>query len=214
MGNETNCINKERQGDINLLQCIFIETVSFSVTPDRVLAEKPALPAKPISPTRSPPSSLIRANPPTTATTASPTKNNDITSPALVNSLQKISEQSKKEPLVEDLVEDDDDEELIEEYPCGGIRERTLLCPIQEEDTESTASGSSLSVASKRQQSATTGSNNAAAEESNNKVIQEEVHDGHYFIRVSLKSELPCWKKCIPDTDGTPFASLEFRAVS
>merc|ERR1712213_262035 len=73
-------------------------------------------------------------------------------------------------------VEEEDEEEL-EQYPCG-IRERSLLCPIQEEDTESTASGSSVSVKKAVMN----------PEESNN-VIHEEIHDGHYFIRI-LENEI------------------------
>lgn len=208
------------------------------MTPDRVVvaaAEKPALPAKPLSPTRSPPSSLIRPSP--TPTTP---KNNDITSPALVNSLQKINGNCKKQQPVEeqepspadDLEVDDDDEELIEEYPCGGIRERTLLCPIQEEDTESTASGSSVSVASKKQQqvaaitpsspaAAAPAINNVTNEESPSKeVIQEEVHDGHYFIRVSFFSllnllRITCkGKNAFLTLMEHPALPMEFQAVS
>lgn len=86
--------------------------------------------------------------------------------------------------------------------PCG-IRERSLLCPIQEEDTESTASGSSVSVnnrfatvsanASKEQTPMSTTSIEESAAQDRSVVIVDEYvvvakaeaeHDGHYFIKV------------------------------
>ena len=107
----------------------------------------------------------------------------------------------------------DEDEELMEDpeeegYPCGGqgVRERTLLCPIQEEDTESTASGSSVSVANNQSNKRSTViNNNNNVNNSNNstlpttpdtiedtqEVIQEEVHDGHYFIKVKYFLNFP-----------------------
>merc|ERR1711974_547473 len=94
----------------------------------------------------------------------------------------------------EELLEDDDADQ---QYPCAGVRERTLLCPIQEEDTESTASGSSVSVASKKPV-ANSGASTmvevvaavpAEPTEEQSKVNQEEVHDGHYFIKI-LENEI------------------------
>ena len=45
-------------------------------------------------------------------------------------------------------------EEFYEQYqhqaPQGGLRERELLCPIMEEDNESTASGSTCNLATPR----------------------------------------------------------------
>ena len=75
-----------------------------------------------------------------------------------------------KVPSEDNFPEPEDLEEL-DQYPCG-IRERSLLCPIQEEDTESTASGSSVSV------------KKAVMNTEDSNVILEEIHDGHYFIRV------------------------------
>ena len=123
------------------------------------ISEKPALPAKPMSPTNN-------------------GTHQEIKSPALVSSLQKSTKKIPEEPESDEELIDDDEEQ---EYPVAGMRERTLLCPIQEEDTESTASGSSVSVATKRSSSVIP---NNADQESNTKVIQEEVKDGHYFIKV------------------------------
>lgn len=193
------------------------------VTPEKTV-EKPALPAKPTSPTRTPRSPTASFD---TTSTTPPSKNSkDITSPALVSSLQKVASNKKEAasaaaengdsslqvetsaevprqlnavaehpveiddtfPQPEDL---EDDEELMEEYPgpCGGgVRERTLLCPIQEEDTESTASGSSVSVANNTKRSSVINNNNTTEHNTNAEdtpeVIQEEIHDGHYFIKV------------------------------
>ena len=94
------------------------------------------------------------------------------------------------------------DEELMEAeegYPPGGytdgggVRERTLLCPIQEEDTESTASaGSSVTgIANNTNKRSTVINNNNSVNQpttsdtqDTHEDIQEEVHDGHYFIKV------------------------------
>ena len=179
--------------------------------------EKPALPAKPMSPTRNSrsPVAAPRLVPTTSARNNENSEFNrnnngsasEFSSPALVSSVssshkpmngtngtssssdhvvpipaangdrrthEKEEVPSETEMFPEpcdEVVEEEDDEEL-EQYPCG-IRERSLLCPIQEEDTESTASGSSVSVKKAVMN----------PEESNN-VIHEEIHDGHYFIRV------------------------------
>jgi len=96
----------------------------------------------------------------------------------------------------EDLEED---EELMEDgegyaAPCGGqgVRERTLLCPIQEEDTESTTSGSSVSVANNTKRSTVINNNvntTNPTTDNNTEDIQEEIHDGHYFIKI-LENEI------------------------
>ena len=179
--------------------------------------EKPALPAKPMSPTRNSRSPVAAPRlVPTTSARNNETEYNrnnngsasEFSSPALVSSVSSSHKpmngttSSSSEHVVPAVpaangdrrthekeavivpsgetemfpepcedVEEEDEEEL-EQYPCG-IRERSLLCPIQEEDTESTASGSSVSVKKAVMN----------PEESNN-VIHEEIHDGHYFIRV------------------------------
>jgi len=218
----------------------------LDISPEKTV-EKPALPAKPTSPTRTPRSptseTLTTSTPLTPSTTppssSTPTKSKDITSPALVSSLQKASKEAKnngdtsyerpQKPVIEEssavikaepveVLDEypqsddlDEDEELMEDpeeegYPCGGqgVRERTLLCPIQEEDTESTASGSSVSVANNQSNKRSTViNNNNNVNNSNNstlpttpdtiedtqEVIQEEVHDGHYFIKI-LENEI------------------------
>ena len=75
----------------------------------------------------------------------------------------------------------------------GGVRERTLLCPIQEEDTESTASaGSSVTgIANNTNKRSTVINNNNSVNQpttpdtqDTHEDILEEVHDGHYFIKV------------------------------
>lgn len=180
-------------------------------------AEKPALPAKPMSPTRN-------SRSPVAAPRITPSRNNEadlnrnnnsvseFSSPALVSSVTSNSKSEPKRPLngtprtepisknpvtengdcsplkeavpsgeifpeAEDLEEIIEDEEELDQYPCG-IRERSLLCPIQEEDTESTASGSSVSVKKAVMNT-----------EESNEVIHEEIHDGHYFIRI-LENEI------------------------
>jgi len=80
----------------------------------------------------------------------------------------------------------------------GGVRERTLLCPIQEEDTESTASaGSSVTgIANNTNKRSTVINNNNSVNQpttsdtqDTHEDIQEEVHDGHYFIKI-LENEI------------------------
>ena len=144
--------------------------------------EKPALPAKPVSPIRSPPTV------PKNSTSPAVEKSEDFSSPKLVSSvLKKEQPQTKtfKEEVIEEVAEaeeelEDEDEELLAEYPTAGVRERTLLCPIQEEDTESTASGSSVSIRKPVISEEKTNTTNTTD------VIQEEIRDGHYFIKVLL----------------------------
>ena len=115
-------------------------------------------------------------------------KSEDFSSPKLVSSvLKKEQPQTKafKEEVIEEVAEaeeelEDEDEELLAEYPTAGVRERTLLCPIQEEDTESTASGSSVSIRKPVISEEKTNTTNTTD------VIQEEIRDGHYFIKVLL----------------------------
>ena len=82
----------------------------------------------------------------------------------------------------------------------GGVRERTLLCPIQEEDTESTASaGSSVTgIANNTNKRSTVINNNNSVNQpttpdtqDTHEDIQEEVHDGHYFIKVRQNLNFP-----------------------
>ena len=185
--------------------------VTSRVKPVEKPAEKPALPAKPMSPTRNARSPV--AAPRLTSRNEQPTdlnRNNgsEFSSPALVSSVSPLKESKTsssksvspvkngdfsehnnvpmatngttipecKVPSEDNFPEPEDLEEL-DQYPCG-IRERSLLCPIQEEDTESTASGSSVSV------------KKAVMNTEDSNVILEEIHDGHYFIRVREKQNL------------------------
>jgi len=86
--------------------------------------------------------------------------------------------------------QEDNPEEYPEEYyydnpaPCG-LRERELLCPIMEEDNESTASGSIVNLAP---------SNNGSVignclSPDDPLLEQGEIQDGHYFIKV-LENEI------------------------
>lgn len=150
-------------------------------------AEKPALPAKPVSPIRSPPT--VPKN--TTDNSA------DFSSPKLVSSvLKKEPIEDLKVPVEPDFDETEEDEELLAEYPTAGVRERTLLCPIQEEDTESTASGSSVSIRNKviandKLQSviSTEEKIDPSSNTTDSDVAQDEVRDGHYFIKI-LENEI------------------------
>ena len=61
--------------------------------------------------------------------------------------------------------EEDYPEEFYEQYqhqPTGGLRERELLCPIMEEDNESTASGSTCNLATPRDNNTVIGDNSIA----------------------------------------------------
>lgn len=171
--------------------------------------EKPALPAKPVSPIRSPPT--VPKNSPSAASSTE-----DFSSPKLVSSvLKKEPQQQKfdkdlKEEVIEEAAEEeeleDEDEELLAEYPTAGVRERTLLCPIQEEDTESTASGSSVSirkpVISEEKTNTTTTTD----------VIQEEIRDGHYFIKI-LENEIFKFEEQICDFEEEDLSNIPDEEV-
>ena len=97
--------------------------------------------------------------------------------------------------------------------PCG-VRERSLLCPIQEEDTESTASGCS-GIANNRFATASSGSKEptpvSIASQDDSEPLDRSVvivdeflimpkleaeHDGHYFIKVnSISNFIVNYKK-------------------
>ena len=153
---------------------------------------KPALPAKPLSPP--------------------PPKPHDVTSPALVsqvinttnNNVTKSSPVREPEPIIiekepevtpsnghgeahAEVAELEpvhvDEEDVIEEYESvGGVHQPVLLHTILEEDNESTASGSQLSLAR------TNSNNNANNAQNVDPAVmmmpEKEVHDGHYFIKV------------------------------
>jgi hypothetical protein len=163
--------------------------------------EKPALPAKPVSPIRSPPTVPKNSTP--------AEKSEDFSSPKLVSSvLKKEQPQTKtfKEEVIEEVAEaeeelEDEDEELLAEYPTAGVRERTLLCPIQEEDTESTASGSSVSIRKPVISEEKTNTTNTTD------VIQEEIRDGHYFIKI-LENEIFKFEEQICDFEEEDLSNI------
>merc|ERR1719242_834198 len=68
------------------------------------------------------------------------------------------------------------------------LRERELLCPIMEEDNESTASGSIMNLANTSNNSAVIGSG-YSTDDPLLITEQGEVQDGHYFIKV-LENEI------------------------
>ena len=107
----------------------------------------------------------------------------EVKSPNLVLQQNKQLEESKEiapEPVV--VAGDSNvDDELVpyEDEEEQSIPERSLLCTIVEEDNESTASGSQVNLTSSN-------NNGKAVIANNNKhAAAAEVHDGHYFIKVS-----------------------------
>jgi len=186
-----------------------INTNITSRSPAKVDQQKPALPAKPLP---AKPAEDSDASP---VTSPDENKEHVVTSPGLVaNCFNNKIQQEEEE--VEEVEEDDDyyaSRRLRDESSpgsCGGTRERALLCPIQEEDTESTASTASFS-----RQTSRTGADGGGNQDgipadagvkpaavsspsptspdpsqsngihrSERESSTEEVHDGHYFIRV------------------------------
>merc|ERR1711997_974790 len=72
--------------------------------------------------------------------------------------------------------------------PCG-LRERELLCPIMEEDNESTASGSVHNLSTSSAQNNTVIGSAYSPDDPLLISEQGEVQDGHYFIKV-LENEI------------------------
>merc|ERR1711936_1048223 len=103
--------------------------------------------------------------------------------------LSPESGQNDKQPL-DNSFEEFEGEEYPEDFyydnpPCG-LRERELLCPIMEEDNESTASGSIMNLAPNN--GSVIGSGYSPDDPL---LISEagEIQDGHYFIKV-LENEI------------------------
>jgi len=87
--------------------------------------------------------------------------------------------------------EEDYPEEFYEQYqhqPTGGLRERELLCPIMEEDNESTASGSTCNLATPRDNNTVIGGQ-FSPDDPFLATDRGEVQDGVYFIKV-LENEI------------------------
>ena len=106
---------------------------------------------------------------PPLATIVPQTLNNNINNNNNNNNKEKeVESPSLASPRSLDSSYEDNEEEYPEEFyeqyqhqPTGGLRERELLCPIMEEDNESTASGSTCNLATPRD---------------NNTVIGEQQH--------------------------------------
>ena len=173
-------------------------------------ASKPALPAKPLSPptkkAASPQQPLHVVTSPTLVANAAgivPKSKNVAQREENGGLLVKQREGRSPEVVPEPEVEPEPPKEVVdveeneEEFynggrtspPCG-MRERALLCPIQEEDAESTASTNSVNVNNLKPKANSKKSPAAAAIEvaKTNGVsangVKEEIHDGHYFIKV------------------------------
>merc|ERR1712110_530705 len=105
--------------------------------------------------------------------------------------LSPESGQNDKQPL-DNSFEEFEGEEYPEDFyydnpPCG-LRERELLCPIMEEDNESTASVSIVNLANTSNNSAVIG-NGYSSDDPLLITDQGEAQDGHYFIKV-LENEI------------------------
>ena len=145
--------------------------------------DKPALPAKPLSP---PPNKPAEA--PVHVVTSPTLVANCFNKPTPVEKTPMPETAQSDPPKPEEYPHQEEEEEDYDyrpsQSPPCGMRERALLCPIQEEDAESTASASSF-------RHHTNGNGvappplAAAAASNGCKEPKEEVHDGHYFIKVT-----------------------------
>merc|ERR1712141_264255 len=79
-------------------------------------------------------------------------------------------------------------------------------CPIQEEDTESTASGSSVSIRKPVISEEKTNTTNTTD------VIQEEIRDGHYFIKI-LENEIFKFEEQICDFEEEDLSNIPDEEV-
>jgi len=144
--------------------------------------------------TRTPPTQHTQLPAPTPTATSAPVSAEIIPQTLNNNNTKEVETQPGVERGSLDSSYEDNEEDYPEEFyqdyqhpaPHGGLRERELLCPIMEEDNESTASGSTCNLA-----------------KDNNSVIggfyspddpflateKGEVQDGHYFIKV-LENEI------------------------
>ena len=102
---------------------------------------------------------------PPLATIVPQTLNNNINNNN--NNQKEVESPSLASPRSLDSSYEDNEEEYPEEFyeqyqhqPTGGLRERELLCPIMEEDNESTASGSTCNLATPRDNNTVIGNNN------------------------------------------------------
>ena len=116
--------------------------------------------------------------------------------------------------MEEDEVAEEEEEQVaavaaedFDTAAVGGIHERAQLCTIMEEDNESTAgsqlnlnNGGAAPMAAKRSSTLSNGNGVEGTEPA-----QQEVHDGHYFIKV-------CFTEC-PIACGLGWVDLNFVRV-
>merc|ERR1719499_2071997 len=137
------------------------------------------------------PSKEMNPSPPL-ATIVPQTLNNNITTN---NNQKEVESPSLASPRSLDSSYEDNEEDYPEEFyeqyqhqPTGGLRERELLCPIMEEDNESTASGSTCNLATPRDNNTVIGGQ-FSPDDPFLSTDRGEVQDGVYFIKV-LENEI------------------------
>jgi hypothetical protein len=165
-----------------------VEPVSEPPAPQELSPSPSPLLETPPSPCPSP-SLPVETQPVTVEATIIPqTLNNN-------NNNQKEMEQLSLDRSLDSSYEDNEDEypeEFYQDYPHqaphGGIRERELLCPIMEEDNESTASGSTCNLATPKDNNAVIGGL-YSPDDPFLATQKGEVQDGNYFIKV-LENEI------------------------
>jgi len=138
------------------------------------------------------PSKEMNPSPPL-ATIVPQTLNNNITTNN--NNQKEVESPSLASPRSLDSSYEDNEEDYPEEFyeqyqhqPTGGLRERELLCPIMEEDNESTASGSTCNLATPRDNNTVIGGQ-FSPDDPFLSTDRGEVQDGVYFIKV-LENEI------------------------
>jgi len=112
------------------------------------------------------------------------------------NNQKEVESPSLASPRSLDSSYEDNEEEYPEEFyeqyqhqpREGGVRERELLCPIMEEDNESTASGSTCNLATPRDNNTVIGGQ-FSPDDPFLATDRGEVQDGVYFIKV-LENEI------------------------
>jgi hypothetical protein len=136
----------------------------------------------------------VTASPPL-ATIVPQTLNNNINNKNNNNNQKEVESPSLASPRSLDSSYEDNEEEYPEEFyeqyqhqPTGGLRERELLCPIMEEDNESTASGSTCNLAPPRDTNTVIGGQ-FSPDDPFLATDRGEVQDGVYFIKI-LENEI------------------------
>ena len=194
--------------------------------------QKSASPPKPVEERRE------EAPPP-----ATPTRRSESPPPPQHSPQRSFDSTGENGPTLvqEPILEEDGEEEAAEEAEkeisaedfdtaaAGGIHEMgAQLCTIMEEDNESTASGSQLNLLAAKNGAPMAAKRSSALSNGNNGVegtehAQQEVHDGHYFMKVcspclsewrcydSTSYRIQIWiqnhhkaENCTPDPDPRP----------